>query len=290
MITPSVFAVAAIPIGLAVGGAILTAALVRRLANSLEARNRKVFEETLRTLPRFSTDVLRPPSLVEEDARSNMKAAFSHIESLRLPPADAMRVSALLSLASAPYVIESPVMLEEPLKGLFSAKTLAETSEARKALTDVVRANHKEVFTRGLIKACTNAVRKIGFATVETSTGPLGEVRFIATDADGRSLVTEIQHRKNGDPSLAAEVVGVQDGSCHQILDAFEKALAEQRVQYVAPRRKPTGGVCQLEAAREFVKRRVARHSSTITTSVIDGHDAQRRAQRLNQRQGQKAR
>ncbi len=287
IVTPSVFGIAALPLGLVIGGAVLTAALVRRLTNSMEARSRKAFEQAVKTLPELSADVLRPPSLVEHETSLRLKPALSRMQSLQLPPTEAMRVSTLISLASAPYVIENPAVLEQPLTAMLSAKTLEETRQAGQALLDTVRMNHRGLFTRALTQACTNAARKIGFSTIETGRGPLDSMRVIATDAEGRSVITEIRPGKNGDPGLAAEVVGVQDGSCHQILNAFENALAEQGVRYTPPRRKSTGGVCELEAAKEFVRRKLDRAGAAKPAAVADDRQAQRRAQRLNQKKVQ---
>lgn len=289
LVTPSVFGIAALPAGLLFGGVVLTAVLVRKMASSLESRSRKAFEDAVKTLPQLSVDVLRPPSLVEHDARLRMKTLHSQVEGLHLPPADQMRVSAMLSLVAGPYVVEKPMALEQPLAALLSATTVAETHEAQKALTETVRAGHQQLFTRGLTHACAKACEKIGFSDVETTLGPLGEVRVIATDSKGRSLVAEVQKAKNGDPALAAEVVGVRDGSCHEILDAFEKALAVQGVRYTAPRRRSTGGVCQLQAARDFIGKRVGRKAEAKPALVGDSHDGQRRAQRLNQKKVQQA-
>jgi hypothetical protein len=49
--------------------------------------------------------------------------------------------------------------------------------------------------------------------------------------------------------------VGLHDGSCNEILDRFDAALAAEGVRAGAPRRSFTGGVCELAAAREFVRR-----------------------------------
>jgi hypothetical protein len=53
--------------------------------------------------------------------------------------------------------------------------------------------------------------------------------------------------------------MGVTDGSCNEILDAFDRALEEAGVRAAPPKRKYTGGVCELAAARDYVLRKVRR-------------------------------
>lgn len=287
LVAPSVFGIAALPAGLLLGGVVLAAVLVRRLATSMESRSRKAFEDAVKTLPQFSVDVLRPPSLVEHDGRLYMKTIHSLMEEAHLPTVEQMRVSALLSLASGPYIVETPAVLEQPLAELFSAETAAEVGRARKVLAETARSGHRQAFTRGLTHACENAFRKTGFSNLEASPGRLGEIRVVGVDSQGRSLVAEIRQGKNGDPSLEAEVVGVRDGSCHEILDAFEKALVEQGVRYLPPSRRATGGICQLEAAKDFVRRQIERKTHSEPNTVVHAQDGRRRAQRLNQKRVQ---
>jgi hypothetical protein len=253
----------------------------------MESQSRKAFEDAVKTLPQFSADVLRPPSLVEHDASLYMKATRSLMEEAHLPTAEQMRVSALLSLASGPYIVETSAVLEQPLAALLSAETAAEVGRARKVLAETARTEHQQAFTHGLTHACESAFRKTGFSNLAASLGRRGEIRVVGVDSQGRSLVAEIRQGKNGDPSLEAEVVGVRDGSCHEILDAFEKALIEQGVRHLPPTRKATGGICQLEAAKDFVRRQSDRKAHSEPNTVVHAQDGQRRALRLNQKKVQ---
>lgn len=269
LVTPTVVGVSALPLGLLVGGSVLTIALVFKFVHAMETRSRQAFEEALRSMPRLDSSVLSAPSLVDRQARSQLKALAARLERLCVPPVEKVRLSALLRLASAPYVIEKPVVVEQRLAALMSAQSVREAISARRALTQTVRAGHQEAFTGAVARACSNAARQIGFGRIEVSTGRRGELRLVAQNDSGQALVAEIHAGAAGDPSLAAEVVGVRDGSCRQIMDAFERALAGQGVRYAPPRRSPTGGVCQLEAAKELLQ----------DAGKVGG---QRRAQRLN--------
>jgi hypothetical protein len=90
----------------------------------------------------------------------------------------------------------------------------------------------------------------------------------VATDPAGRSLVTEIGTLPSGEASLTTEVVGVRDGSCGQILDRFDATLERLGVHAGPPQRRSTGGVCELAAARDLLRKKAL--------------GSVRRAQRLN--------
>jgi len=279
LVTPTVVGVSALPVGLLVGGAVLTTLLVRKWLGSMEALSRSAFEELQRAVPALSAQTLLAPSRVEQQARAQLKLLEARLDSLQLPPAAAVRLSGLLRLASSPYVVQKPALVEQRLSALLGAVTVEEAVAARRALLQTVRAEHRQAFIGAVAQACSNAARQIGFERVEVSPGRRGELRIIAANNLGQALVTEIHPNNNHDPWLAAEVVGVRDGSCGQIMDAFEKALASQGVRYAPPRRKPTSGVCQLEAAREFLAR------GERPSSVSRDSTARRRALRLNRKQ-----
>src|SRR6185503_13680019 len=96
------------------------------------------------------------------------------------------------------------------------------------ALLKTIESEHQRLFVQALSLACSNAAVKVGFKTIQMASGPLGEVRIVASDSVGRTLVTEIQSVPDRDTSMVTEVVGVADGSCNEILDAFDKALDEE--------------------------------------------------------------
>lgn len=283
LVTPSIIGIVSLPVGLMIGGIILAGLAARKFVHALEPRTRQAFDQAVHELPHFSTDTLRPASRVEHDARLRSKTAISCIQNLYLPPAESIRVAALISLVSAPYVMENPARLDQPLTALLSAKTVKEAREARQLLLNTAQSNHRQVFVHALTRACINSVQTVGFRNVESNQGALGATRILANDVQGRSLVVEIRPGKNGDPALAAEVLGVSDGSCHQIMDAFVKALAEQGVRYTPPRREATGGVCQLETAREFLCKKLAPVVAKKASEVPDNMRAKRRAQQLDQ-------
>lgn len=82
---------------------------------------------------------------------------------------------------------------------------------------------------------------------------------------------------------MTTEIVGISDGSCKHIMDIFDRALRNQGVKSSIPKRRFTGGVCEMAAAKEFVQSKVKRESPG-TLSKNDNKRNIRRTQRLNQK------
>lgn len=285
---PVVIGIAALPAALLIGGVALCVLAVRRCSRSMPPKSRKALEQVMAGLLSPSSDVLRPLSLVEREARDRMEPAMTQLKSHRLSSLDELRVSTLASLASAPYLVRDDKAVDKGIEALLEAKSMKEARSARKDLEETVKSGHKEIFDASLTRAASNAMGKIGFAGADIGRGAYGNMRVTATDADGRSLVAEIQYGKNGHPRLAAEVVGVSDGTCHNILDRFEKALDEQGVRHTSPRRVSTGGVCLLDAARDFLRRRQDREANARpAASPPTSKEDSRRARQLNRRKVQ---
>ena len=111
------------------------------------------------------------------------------------------------------------------------------------------------------------------------SMGVGGMRRVVATDQTGRALVTEIHPGdETRTPSVETELVGVTDGSCQDVLDLFDRALEEEGVVADAsPKRKWTGGVCELSLAREFVRQQIVPASRSATGGAAVRRRPQRR-------------
>jgi hypothetical protein len=146
----------------------------------------------------------------------------------------------------------------------------------------VIESSHTSVLRHALTLACTNAALKVGFGAVEALQAGNGTIRVIASDESGRALVSEISTAANGNPHIETEVLGVTDGSCNDMLDAYDRALEEEGVRSGVPRRKFTGGVCELGAAREFIRRKVRRMPKQPAPAVKDNHADSRRQQKSN--------
>jgi hypothetical protein len=206
---------------------------------------------------------------------------------------DAAKASALSALAAAPYYVR----LEAARAGvadLVRATTLEQVRAAEHALLTTVAAAHQPIVVEGLTLACRNAAQAVGLTTIDVAQMGGGLVRMTATDAAGSGVVSEIEAQPNGNITLATEVVD-GDGRCHALLDAFELALERQGVRSDSPDRRSTGGVCQLAAAKAFVRRRLQPEVVTgLNTGGTDrtqeDQSAVERRRRLNPRHRTKGR
>jgi len=233
----------------------------------------------------------RPLSAIrekQETQASETKTAQTEMKD-ELSEVEATKVEALQEAAA--YQVEDPDGLEAPMRALQQASTPKAARQAKSEVMATLETEHHRLFTQRLVGACTRASEKAGFPNVETETRPDGVVRVVATNEAGHALVSEVDASPDEEPSLATEVVGVRDGSCTEMLDAFDEALEEEGVRADTPRRTFTGGVCQLAAAKEFVQRKLragasAKADDTQTESNTSDRDDQRkRRQRRTRRQ-----
>lgn len=285
-------AVAGAALTVAVGGAILAAGVIALMVRGLSSAARAAYRECSESLQegssvrsnRTSTELIQPISALRENHRLHQQQVTQAVARHSLSQTEAIQVSTLLTVASTPYRVENSSAIQQPLEALRLSTSPDAALSAGQQLVATLEQRHHTVFVQALTLACTNASLKVGFDSIETQTGPTGAVRVIACDPSGRSLVTEISAHPHRDPRIETEVVGVSDGSCHALLDAFDHALEEEGVRSEAPKRRFTGGVCELQAAREFVRKKVKRTPATHDrqTPAERTDNAVRRGQRLN--------
>ncbi len=170
----------------------------------------------------------------------------------------AEKAAALLALSQAPLVVR-PGAVASQVERLMKASTAEAVRQAEGDLLRTVKSEHSHAVSEALAVSCRQASIAAGFVDVETTVGAWGALRVIATDAAGRALVTEIHRGDDTNaPSVETEVVGSTDGRCHGILDSFDAAMEAQGVRIDGtPKRKWTGGVCELSMARDFIRQRV---------------------------------
>lgn len=281
---PRVFSVsAALLRKAAAAGVELTANLMTTALQSLSVAAREVYKQCLQISSQVSNEI-KPLTAVQADLRLHQQQMMAAVAQHQLPPTEALQVSTLLSLTTSPYVVEGHPTIHQPLEALRQAPSTEAARRAQESLLETVAASHHKVFAQVLTIACANAARKVGFAAIQTVSTDTGMMRVIASDPSGRALVTEISADPNREPSIETEVVGVTDGSCHTLLDAFDKALEEEGVRAAPSKRKFTGGVCELATAREFIRKKVRRTAAAQAQSgTIGNTNATKRSQRLNQ-------
>lgn len=250
----------ALPIAAAVAGTLIAAAW-----RGLSAGARATYEA-----------YQRRPS-VEKAAEVGPLPQFPILEALpsTLTAAEKIQVSTLLAVSYAPCLVEEPELVTRHVDSLVKAASLDEAAAAQRRLFETLEVGHQRVFVRSISDACAKAAQLIGFTSIEAKTCAPGELRVIATDAMGRSLVSEIRIDRHRDVRLETEVVG-GDGCCEQLLDRFDEALEAEGIRSGPRTRRPTGGVCQLDSAREVWNKKA--------------EYATRRLQRLQQRITQRSR
>jgi len=224
---------------------------------------------------------LQPVINLKEQFVQSRREIFDQAQAT-LPEIEAMRVATLGSIATTPFYVDNPAALQQHCGILRGATTLAQVKTAEQNILASLTAAHQQVFVNTLALACQRAAHRLGFAQVEVIRLP-DEVRVVAADPAGRTLVSEIRADAEQEPALATEVVGVLDGSCQRLLDEFDRCLEEEGVRSAPPRRKFTGGVCELAAARDIAAERWKALAKPATGPVRSRRqDATRRAQRLN--------
>lgn len=178
------------------------------------------------------------------------------------------KASMLDSLKAAPYMICDKAEIRRAIEKLNGAHDLASTHSASKHLLATIETQHLRVVRESLATACSRASAQIGFLDVETSVGPTGILRVVASQPSGHALVSEITLADDGEPIVEMEVVGSRGKACGEILDRYDKALESEGVSLLTPpRRRFTCGVAQLETSMEFARRRLSPEQSGPQTT-----------------------
>ena len=272
----------------AAGCAELASNLVTSVLQSLSSAAKEAYRQCLREPVRVNND-MRSVSALRAEQRLRQQQLMQAVAQYNLPATEATQVSTLLSLTTTPFVVEGYPVIQQPLEALRLATSPEVALRAQETLMQTIEASHQKVFVHALTAACTNAARKVGFSSIQTQSTSTGTMRVIATDPSGRALVTEISADPKREPSIETEVVGVTDGSCHTLLDAFDQALEEEGVRAAPSKRKFTGGVCEMAAARDFVRKQVKRTATAqAQPGVTSTAGGDKRSQRLNQQKVQR--
>lgn len=191
---------------------------------------------------------------------------------------EAFKTHTLAQIAAAPFLIDAAAVatVEKRLAEFQRARTIQEARVV--PLVATIEASHQTLFAETLTAACGEAARQIGFSQITFSKSNDGTRRIIATDAKGRSLVSEVSHGQQ--PTLTTEVVNAPDGACANIMQDFEAALEAGGVRGAA-RRRSTNGAVQLKVALDLVLRQPVKESLAAQQHRLR---AAQRTARLNQR------
>jgi len=263
-------------------GAIVVGACLLGLAKGLSALANAALQASKNKPMAESPKVLKSvAALRAESAPLELSVSASH-------NLETLKAQAFKELATQPLMVANQAKLKTSILALDCAQTLEELETAHLGVVATLESGHQQVFTTAILDAGKRAASKIGFTKIESLPSPLvSTVRFAATDALGRTIVTEVNSARDGNMKIETEVVGVSDGSCTTILDDFDKALEAEGVKSKTPTRKFTGGICELAAVRKFLEKKIAPALPVAVKpeSASSTDEAVNRARRLNQKQ-----
>lgn len=260
------------------GGAILAVTLGASLLKSLSQSAKEAYRVNLNSTSTKPLSMNRNISLLETAPRIGSNKIL-------VSPTETIKVSTLLALNNSDCVVDNSESLKNKIVDLQAANSEAAARKAQHYLYQELEQNHQRLFIKSLVVACKEASIKAGFTGIETKQSTSGSsVRVIASDAQGRALVTEIATQNSRDTQMVSELIGVRDGSCKHIMNLFDQALQEQGVQSLPPERKFTGGVCETNVAIEFLRKAIQRDHSTRIKLYKNDENRFRRIKNLNQK------
>lgn len=260
-------------------GAIIAGACLVGLAKGLSAIARAAFDQTIQLDPIANNPELKSVSQIRAETRlkTNRTAETDDLETIK--------GYVLADIASQPLWIPNAEILAAKVSAISEASTRMGIEVAKNELISTLEVGQQKIFTTTLLNACRSAALEIGFKKIEARPSPLASVfRLSAEDSIGRGFVIEVTAPLDRDVRIETEVVGVNDGSCNSILDAFDKALENQGVRSQPPKRKYTGGVCETAAVRDFLADQAVRQANNpVLDESSTPNPRIKRCQRLNQ-------
>jgi ribosomal protein S28E/S33 len=207
----------------------------------------------------------------------------------KLSVLDTAKVTTMATLAVTPYRTTESVKIQQCVDQLVIASSAQQVQLVQQQLLQALEAGNQQVLVQSLVHVVNQASVKAGFAQVKVDIFK-GNHRVIATNFIGQALITEID--ATDQVNITTEVIGVTDGSCSGILDRFEQALLEEGVvRDGSPERKFTGGVVDLDAAKDFIRSHVKpkKVASSDRTKSAATSEEQAAINRRRQQQTQKA-
>jgi hypothetical protein len=246
------------------GSALLTAASVlKSTVQGLTGAAKIAYDRVTQTLDSNSTS-LQPASVLKQQSIALQQQVLTIARQSGLSEGETTQVTALATANL--FRTSSPQILQQGMQVLQSNPNPANLQAFDRQLLT----SHQSLFTQQLVLAAQSAAVKVGFKDVRVTNAPDGTIRAIASDDTGRTLITEIGTSIDRAPTLATEIIGSSDESCHEILDAYDRALEEAGVISDTPERKFTGGICELTAAKEFIRQPVKLKATNTTKPKTD--------------------
>jgi hypothetical protein len=168
------------------------------------------------------------------------------------------KLAALVDVSRTPLSPDHAEHVEREARAVLEAGTPREIRAGRLRLEAALTESNCGVFAHSLALCCRRAALQLGFTPLggEEAGGGL-PLRVAATDASGRAIISEIRLESDGAVTLESETAGVTDGSCGELMERYDKLLEQEGVRSQPPRRRRTGGVLVMQAARRFMGTRL---------------------------------
>jgi hypothetical protein len=229
-----------------------TGAIIATGVKALSATAQLAFKAMQSSINLVNTGIQSAKEL-RETAQAMQQQAIAISQQQGLSIAETNQVAALAIAAN--YMVNDPQIITQSLQSLQNNPSAQTLQTCQTTLENA----HQQAFVESLSLAVNNAALKVGFMQIASVTTGMvnGKMRLAASDDTGRVLVTEISSDRDLDISMATEIIGSSDRTCNQILDAFHAALEAEGVKMGDRDRKFTGGIIELEAARQFVSQKV---------------------------------
>jgi hypothetical protein len=142
--------------------------------------------------------------------------------------------------------------LEPLVRQLMHATQVDEAKTLAATLVTTAEEYHQAFLAKRLLTATARASRTAGFDQVDLETTRDGLVRVVATRSDSicqEALVSEMRLGVDEVPAMITEVIGVEDGTCHSVMNLFDGAMARYGVVCETATRIDKGGACSIFAA-----------------------------------------
>jgi hypothetical protein len=189
----------------------------------------------------------RIPPVISPEYRRQMQAM----------PVDKAKLSALAEIATSNLFIRDAHTVQQGVSAILQARTMDEVQAQSVICERAIRQEHQGLLQEACAAVYEASMAQIGFTQVERLVAGSGVIRTIGMDVRGRTLVNEISLH-DGEVAAESEVLGVGDNTCSAVLDELGRALERNGLRSGDASRRPTGGICQSQAALDYIGKGVS--------------------------------
>jgi hypothetical protein len=270
---------------LVTGGAVLAAKALSSVISACMAGAAEALEIVQdswdsETIP---TKIVAPHQATSQQSL-RLRQLLTEVDSTPLTQTEKIKLSTVAQLSVSNRLVEVTPDYQKLMDSLANAQTSASAQQAARDLVMESDRAHENLFNTALLSRVEQALVSAGFADVSKQQGTGKEpIRVVGTDEKGRSIVTEIS-KHEGETNMQYEVVGVTDNSCKKLMDTFDEALDRAGLRSDTPRRKFTGGISVLPAAKELAVRKMKKYTAPLSKPETFTKKENKNAQKIRSR------